>query len=84
MFMRVYGYVRASCGKAVQDEALHFSLVGHPCKRNPTCACNSGIENDGHILLHCPIYDLMRNDLLGYLSKIPGIELGNLSSETLL
>ena len=51
--------------------------------RSPVCACNSGIEDDEHFLLHCPIYDQMRNGLLGHLSDIPGLELGNLSSEAL-
>ena len=50
---------------------------------SPVCACNSGIEDNEHFLLHCPIYDQMRNGLLGHLSDIPGLELENLSSETL-
>ena len=47
---------------------------------SPVCACNSGIEDNEHFLLHCPIYDQMRNHLLDQLSRIPGLELGNLSS----
>ena len=47
---------------------------------SPICACNSGIEDNEHFLLHCPIYDQMRNGLLYQLSRIPGFELGNLSS----
>ena len=50
---------------------------------SPICACNSGIEDNEHFLLHCPIYDQMRNDLLDQLSRIPGLELGNLSSGAL-
>ena len=50
---------------------------------SPICACNSGIEDNEHFLLQCPIYDQMRNDLLDRLSRIPGLELGNLSSGAL-
>ena len=50
---------------------------------SPICACNSGIEDNEHFLLHCPIYDQIRNDLLDQLSRIPGLELGNLSSGAL-
>ena len=50
---------------------------------SPICACNSGIEDNEHFLLHCPIYDQMRNDLLDKLSRLPGLELGNLSSGAL-
>ena len=50
---------------------------------SPICACNSGIEDNEHFLMHCPIYDQMRNDLLDQLSRIPGLELGNLSSGAL-
>ena len=47
---------------------------------SPVCACNSGIEDNEHYLLHCPICDQMRNGLLGHLWDIPGLELGNLRS----
>ena len=50
---------------------------------SPVCACNSGIEDNEHFFLHCPIYDQTRNGLPGHLSDIPGLELGNLSSEAL-
>ena len=50
---------------------------------SPICACNTGIEDNEHFLLHCPMYDQMRNDLLDQLSEIPSLELGNLSSKAL-
>ena len=50
---------------------------------SPICACNSGIEDNEHFLLHCPIYDQMHNDLLDKLSRIPGLELENLNSGAL-
>ena len=50
---------------------------------NPICICNAGIEDNEHFLLHCPLYDLMRDDLLGHLSEIPGLEPTNISSKAL-
>ena len=50
---------------------------------SPICERNSGIEDDEQFFLHCPSYDQMRNDLLDQLSRIPGLELGNLSSGAL-
>ena len=50
---------------------------------SPICECNSGVEDNEHFLLHCPIYGQMRNDLLDRISRIPGLELGNLSSGAL-
>ena len=50
---------------------------------SPICTCNTGIEDNEHFLLHCPIYDQMRNDLLGHLSEISGLELRNLSCKAL-
>ena len=50
---------------------------------SPICTCNTGIEDNEHFLLHCPLYDQMRNDLFDQLSEIPGLELDNLNSEAL-
>ena len=47
------------------------------------CACNSGIEINGHFLLHCHIYGQIRNDLFDQLSEIPGLQLEHLSSVAL-
>ena len=45
------------------------------CCLNPICVCNTGIEDNEHFLLHCPLFDQMRNDIFGHLSEIPGLEL---------
>ena len=45
--------------------------------------CNTGIEDNEHFLLHCPMYDQMRNDLFDQLSEIPGLELDNRNSKAL-
>ena len=50
---------------------------------NPICVCKTGIGDNEHFLLHCPLYDQMRSDLFGHLSEIPGLELTNLSSKAL-
>ena len=35
------------------------------------CICGTAKEDDEHFLLHSPLYDIMRCDLLGQLSGIP-------------
>ena len=68
---------------------VRFSSLGeHKFRHNfeslsPICTCNTGIEDNEHFLLHCPLYDQMRNDLFDQLSEIPGLELDNLNSEAL-
>ena len=68
---------------------VRFSPLGeHKFRHNfeslsPICTCNTGIEDNEHFLLHCPLYDQMRNDLFDQLSEIPGLELDNLNSEAL-
>ena len=50
---------------------------------SPICTRNTGIEDNNHCLLHCLMYDQMRNDLFDQLSETPGLELDNLNSEAL-
>ena len=42
---------------------------------SPICRCNTGIEDNENFLLHCPMYNQMRNDLFYQLSEIPGLSL---------
>ena len=42
---------------------------------SPICMCNTGIEDNEYFLQHCPMYDLMRNDLFDQLSEILGLNL---------
>ena len=38
----------------------------------PLCACGMDKEDNEHFFLHCPQFDLMRQNLFGQLSHIPG------------
>ena len=37
---------------------------------SPICTCNTGTEDNEHFLLHCPMYDQMRNDLFDQLLNL--------------
>ena len=50
---------------------------------SPSCACGEAIEDDKHFLLHCPLYEPMRRNLLGQLSDIPGINITSFNTESL-
>ena len=47
------------------------------------CVCNTGIEDNTHFLLHCPLFDVFRNDLLGQLSCLPELDLSNINPQAL-
>ena len=54
------------------------SLNEHKFKRNfdsltPLCACGIENEDNEYILLHCPQFHLMRQNLFGQLSHVPGL-----------
>ena len=51
---------------------------------NPMCACNTGIEDNAHFFLQCPLFDTIRNDLLGKLSHLPKLDLSNIDPQALL
>ena len=51
---------------------------------NPMCACNTGIEDNAHFFLQCPLFDTIRNDLLGKLSYLPKLDLSNIDPQALL
>ena len=51
---------------------------------SPMCACNTGVEDNAHFFLHCPLFVPMCNDLLGQLSHLPRLDLSNIDSQALL
>ena len=68
---------------------LQFSALNeHKFRHNfdclsPVCICGIENEDNEHFLLHCPLYDIMRCDLLGQLSEIPGLEISHYDSKSL-
>ena len=60
---------------------LKFSVLNeHKFRHNidsptPFCACGNGMEDNDHFLLRCPQFDVMRPDLFGRLSEIPGLNI---------
>ena len=51
---------------------------------SPMRVCNAGVEDNAHFFLHCPLFVPMRNDLLGQLSHLPGLDLSNIALLNLL
>ena len=68
---------------------LQFSALNeHQFRHNfdclsPICICGTAKEDNEHFLLHCPLYDIMRHDLLGQLSEIPGFDISHYDSKSL-
>ena len=68
---------------------VEFSaLNGHRFKHNfaclnPTCICGTGKEDNEHFLLHCPLYNMLRQDLFGQLSDIDGFNVANINRKEL-
>ena len=68
---------------------LEFSALNeHRFRHNfqcisPMCACNTGIEDNAHYFLQCPLFDTIPNDLLGHLSHLPKLELSNIDPQAL-
>ena len=68
---------------------LNFSALNeHKFKHNfecldPICACGTSKEDNEHFLLHCPLFELQRADLLGQLGDLPGIDIVSLDSKTI-
>ena len=60
---------------------LKFSMLNeHKFRHNfdsltPFCACGNDLEDSEHFLLHWPQFDVMRQDLLGRLSEVPGFKI---------
>ena len=45
--------------------------------------CGIAKEDNEHFLLHCPIFEEARRDLIGSLSDIPGVDLAELDTQSL-
>ena len=60
---------------------LQFSALNeHKFRHNfdclsPFCICGTAKEDNEHFLLHCPLNDEMRCDLLDQISEIPGLDI---------
>ena len=50
---------------------------------NHRCICGEVVEDNGQFLLHCPRFEMMRRNLLGQLSDIPGIDITLMDSKSL-
>ena len=68
---------------------LQFSVQNeHKFRHNfdclsTVCICGIAKADNEHFLLHCPLYDIMRCDLLGQLSEIPGLDISNYDSKSI-
>ena len=68
---------------------LQFSALNeHKFRHNfdclsPVCVCGTAKEDNEHFLLHCPLYDIIRCDILGQLSEIPGLDISQYDSKPL-
>ena len=87
--LSIYG-IRDIVGiKRLTKLRVEFSALNeHRFRHNfdcvsPLCLCGMGNEDNAHFLLHCHRFDVMRRDLLGQLSEIPGLDLTNMDSKTL-
>ena len=65
--------------KIKQKAKHHFCLL----KRCDMLLCGMGNEDNAHFLHHCHWFHVMRRDLLGQLSEIPGLDLTNMDSKAL-
>ena len=68
---------------------LQFSALNeHKFRHNfdclsPVCTCGTEKEDNEHFLLHCPLYDIVRCDLLGQRLEIPGLDISHCDSKSL-
>ena len=85
----LFGVVDVCGVKKLTMLRLEFSALNeHRFRHNfqciiPMCVCNTGIEDNTHFLLHCPLFDVFRNDLLGQLSCLPELDLSNINPQAL-
>ena len=64
---------------------LEFSTLNeHKFRDNFQCKSQMCACYNAHFFLHCPLFVPMRNDLLGQLSHLPGLDLSNIDSQALL
>ena len=68
---------------------LSFSVLNEQIFRHnfkclsPVCVCGIANEDNEHFLLHCPIFEETRRDLLGSLSDTTGFDLAELDTQSL-
>ena len=43
------------------------------------CVCGTGTEDNEHLLLHCPLYSILRQDLVDQLSDIDGFNVADVN-----
>ena len=79
----LFGVFKICVVKKLTMFPLEFSALNEHSFRqsfqfiSPMCACNTGIEDNSHFFLHYPLFDPIRYDLLGQLSYLPKLDLGN-------
>ena len=49
----------------------------------PSCSCQTGVEDNEHFVLHCPRFSTQRKTLLDLVSNLVGIDIMLLSSKEL-
>ena len=76
--------VRCSTKLRLQFSALneHKFIHNFDCL-SPVCIRGAAKQDNEHFLLYCPSYDIMRCDLLGQLSALPGLGISNYDSKSL-
>ena len=85
----IYGINDIVGARHLSQLALSFSVLNeHRIRRNfnclnPICLCGIANEDNEHFLLHCPIFEEARRDLLGSLSNVSGLELGELNTQSI-
>ena len=50
---------------------------------SPICNCGKANEDNEHFLLHCPLYDIIRQDLFGQLENILDFNVSDMNSKSL-
>ena len=50
---------------------------------SPICDCGKANEDNEHFLLHCPLYDVIRQDLFGQLENILDFNVSDMNSKSL-
>ena len=68
----------------IEVNVLSTHRFGHKfdCS-SPVCSCGMIDEDNEHLLLYCQRFYLMRSDLLGHLSDIPGLDIHEFNTKTL-
>ena len=85
----IYGINDIVCVRHLSKLRLSFSVRNEHRFRhnfnclNPICPCGIANGDSEHLLLHCPIFEDARRDLLGSLSNVPMLELGELNTQSL-